>query len=136
MREYIPKKIRQSVVERANNSCEYCKLNQEFSFLPFQLEHIVSIKHGGGNEIENLALACAHCNAQKGTDLTTFLNDYEDIVPLYHPRKENWEKHFSTSKGLIIPVTRIGKATVKLLLLNNPERVAIRKILAEVGLYP
>lgn len=30
------------------------------------IEHIVPRNHGGTDELENLALACARCNAQKG----------------------------------------------------------------------
>lgn len=31
------------------------------------IEHIVPKNHGGDDALENLALACAKCNAQKGT---------------------------------------------------------------------
>jgi 5-methylcytosine-specific restriction endonuclease McrA len=30
------------------------------------IEHIVARTHGGGDELENLAIACAGCNAGKG----------------------------------------------------------------------
>ena len=33
------------------------------------LEHIVPRTHGGGDELENLGLACASCNHQKGRRL-------------------------------------------------------------------
>jgi len=135
-RTYILKRIKKQVIERAASKCEYCQLSENYSFLPFQIEHVISIKHGGGNEIENLALACVHCNSYKGTDLTTFLNNYEDIVPIFNPRKEDWNVHFETKVGEIIAKTRTAKATIKLLRLNEPERIAIRKVLSEVGLYP
>lgn len=67
MSRYISKEIRIKVAERASFRCEYCKVHEEDSFLPFQVEHIISLKHGGGNEITNLALACPHCNQNKGT---------------------------------------------------------------------
>jgi len=136
MRSYISKRTKEKVIERAIYKCEYCQLSEIYSFLPFQIEHIISIKHGGGNELENLALACSHCNSYKGSDLTTFLDNYEDIVVIYHPRKEDWSTHFENKNGEIISKTRTGQATIKLLRLNEPERVAIRKILSQVGLYP
>ncbi len=136
MRTYILKKTKAEVIARAGSKCEYCKFHQEHSFLPFQIEHVISLKHGGGSEIENLALACSHCNSYKGTDLTTFLDSYDDIVPIFNPRKEDWLVHFEAKDGLIIPKTRTGKATIKLLRLNEAERLAIRKVLADVGLYP
>ncbi len=57
---------------RAMDCCEYCQIHEDFMFLAFEIDHIISIKHGGGNEIANLAYACPHCNQHKGTDLTTF----------------------------------------------------------------
>ena len=30
------------------------------------LEHIVARHHGGGDDLENLAIACTRCNSQKG----------------------------------------------------------------------
>jgi 5-methylcytosine-specific restriction endonuclease McrA len=42
------------------------------------IEHIVPKHHGGTDEIENLALACARCNHAKGSRL--------DGLPLTDPR--------------------------------------------------
>ena len=136
MRIYISKHQKKQVIERANSTCEYCRLNQVYAYLPFQIEHIIAIKHGGGSELANLALACPHCNNHKGSDLTTFLDTYDNIVSLYNPRKELWSNHFETTEGMIHPLTDVGRATIKLLKLNEPERLAIRKILASAGLYP
>ena len=136
MSERIPKTLRKEVAKRADYQCEYCRMHESHSFLPFQIDHIVSQKHGGGNEFTNLAYACPHCNQHKGSDLTTFLDSYEDIEVLYNPRFHEWEEHFSINVGEIRPQTRIGKATVKLLRLNEPERLVVRKILMEKGLYP
>jgi len=136
MKRYISTSIRKEVAQRASYSCEYCRLHQDNSFLPFAIEHIVSVKHGGGDEIENLALACQHCNQHKGTDMVTFLGSYDDVVLLYHPRLQEWFEHFSAEKGLIIPKTRIGEATIKLLQMNDPERVIHRQLLQEDGFWP
>jgi len=114
MNRYIPKAIRNQVAKRAQNHCEYCSVHEDDSFLPFEIDHIISLKHGGGNEIENLAFACPHCNQKKGSDLTTFLKSYDDIVGLFNPRIHSWSKHFQVEEGEIIPQTRIAEATVKL----------------------
>lgn len=42
------------------------------------IEHIVPKHHGGTDELENLALACARCNGGKGVRL--------DTLPLSDPR--------------------------------------------------
>lgn len=52
------KKIRRKVKERAKSRCEYCRIHEGDSFLTFEVEHIISQKHGGGDELENLAYAC------------------------------------------------------------------------------
>ena len=136
MSRYISKTLKKEVAERASRRCEYCKVHEDDSFLPFEIDHIISLKHGGGNEEANLAFACPHCNQHKGTDLTTFLESYQDIVSLFNPRLHAWSAHFEAKDGEILPLTRIGEATVKLLRFNEPERLIIRKILMEVGTWP
>lgn len=136
MRQPIPEKNRRFVAQRANHRCEYCHVHQDDSFLGFEIDHIISLKHGGGNEIENLALACPHCNQHKGSDLTTILESYEDIIALFNPRKEEWTEHFDIQNGEILPKTRIGKATIKLLKLNQPDLLISRQILSQSGRYP
>jgi 5-methylcytosine-specific restriction endonuclease McrA len=136
MRRRIPNSLREKVAERAEFRCEYCRVHEDDSFLPFEIDHIISLKHGGGNEERNLAYACPHCNQHKGTDLTTFLESYQDIVPLFNPRIHKWSDHFDVEEGQILPKTKIAEATIKLLRFNDPERVVIRQILMEIGLYP
>lgn len=67
--------LRLKVIERADFRCEYCKIHQDDMFISFEIDHIIAQKHGGGNEIENLAYACPHCNQHKGTDMVTFIDD-------------------------------------------------------------
>jgi hypothetical protein len=136
MKRYVPEVMRQFVARRAENRCEYCRLPQRHSFLPFEIDHIASLKHGGGNEPENLAFACAHCNQYKGSDLTTFLDSYQDIVVLFNPRIHVWAEHFEVENAEILPKSKIGQATVKVLRFNDPERLIHRQVLAEDGLYP
>lgn len=105
---YITDKIRSEVALRAKYCCEYCLIYEEDMFLAFEVDHIIAKKHGGGNEIENLAFCCPHCNQHKGSDIATFLVDYEDIIPLFNPRKQKWSEHFSSSHGEIIALSKIG----------------------------
>jgi 5-methylcytosine-specific restriction endonuclease McrA len=48
----------QAVRERAGGRCEYCRLPQAGSNIPFEVDHIISRKHGGRSIASNLALAC------------------------------------------------------------------------------
>ena len=128
--------MRHLVATRANYKCEYCLIHEDDMFVSFEIDHIISLKHGGGNELQNLAYTCPHCNQHKGTDLTTFLNTYDDIVILFNPRKHNWTGHFEAINGEIVPLTRIGEATIKIFRFNQPDLLILRQILTEVGRYP
>jgi hypothetical protein len=74
----------------------------------------------------NLALACVTCNRAKGSDIATSTEDGA-VVELYHPRHHEWVEHFVVEGPLIIGRTVIGQATVRLLKLNGPMRLAERE---------
>jgi hypothetical protein len=133
MSRHISTSTRLFVAKRADFRCEYCRMHENDSFLPFEIDHIISVKHGGGNEPENLAYCCPHCNQNKGSDLTTFLKSYKDIVTIFNPREQIWTDNFTMEEGEILAKTRIGEATVKLLKLNDPERLILRRLLLDVG---
>jgi len=136
MSRYIPAELRRRVALRANFRCEYCRLPEVAAMVKFQVEHIISIKHGGKNTFENLAYACPICNSGKGTDLGTILDDDDIVVRFFNPRKHNWHDCFEIKEGLIWPKTSIGVATVKILDFNRLERVLERLELIDAGVYP
>jgi hypothetical protein len=53
MRKVITNEIRISIAIKAKYKCEYCLLPEKVSFYNFQIDHIISIKHGGTNDIAN-----------------------------------------------------------------------------------
>jgi len=61
--------LRRSVWQRAGGCCEYCRLPQQVTVLPHQIDHIVARKHGGQTTEENLCLACYRCNVHKGPNI-------------------------------------------------------------------
>jgi hypothetical protein len=136
MSRYIPEAVRRQVTKRSGNRCEYCRRPEADSFIKFQVDHIISLKHGGRNDIQNLALACPLCNNGKGTDLGTIIEDNGAIIRLFNPRTDNWFEHFDTTEGVIYPITDIGRATVKLLDLNHVNRILERLDLVSAGLFP
>ncbi len=120
--------IRQIVRERARNGCEYCHLPQfAASFFNFHIEHIVARQHGGGDELRNLALACPDCNAFKGPNLSSIDPESNKMVPLFNPRQHVWDEHFQLSGAMIIGQTPIGRATVRLLGMNEQGRLDMRQ---------
>ncbi len=54
----IPAHLRDQVVLRAGNRCEYCGLSQVGQEAAFHIDHVVPRVAGGRTESENLALAC------------------------------------------------------------------------------
>ena len=133
---YIPVALRQQVVERAQDRCEYCLYPQAASFLSFQIEHIVAEKHGGKTVLNNLALSCPYCNRYKGSDLGSLDPETGRLTPFYHPRKQTWTDHFGLEGAVIAPRTPEARVTVAILRLNDPDRVQERLRLIEIDLYP
>jgi len=109
MSVYISEKLREKIIKRAHNLCEYCLFHEEDAFNTFHIEHIIPLKHNGKTILSNLAYACPFCNNFKGTNIGTYLNDKQEFVPLYHPRQAIWSAHFFLSGFLIEPLTPIGE---------------------------
>lgn len=74
------------------------------------------------------ALACDRCNAYKGPNLTSIDPDTRTVVALFNPRGDAWSDHFAVRGGRIPGLTPKGRATVRLLNMNAPRRVEIRKL--------
>jgi hypothetical protein len=62
--------------------------------IPFHVEHIVPRKHGGGDDLQNLCLACPDCNFRKGSDLTSIDPETGAVTRLFDPRTQDWNQHF------------------------------------------
>jgi hypothetical protein len=133
MSNYISEKTRKEVAQRANHKCEYCKVHTDDMFLSFELDHIHPSKHGGTNEIENLAFACPHCNQHKRSDFATMIGS--EVVRLFNPRIDTWAEHFKVEEGEIEPKSKVGEASIKIFRFNEPDRVILRQLLTRVGRY-
>jgi HNH endonuclease len=125
-------KLRLLVRTRADHRCEYCGIPQEFSELRFHIEHIIPRQHGGIDDAENLALACPDCNLRKGPNLSGLDPDTGEIVRLFHPRRDLWAEHFVYKGVHIIGTTPTARATASLLAVNDPERLRIRRVTAQI----
>lgn len=115
------------VRERAGDRCEYCRLPQEaLPLARFHIEHIVARQHGGPDDLENLALACHHCNLHKGPNLTGIDPDTGGIVRLFHPRLDLWIEHFAWQGRSVVGLTPTGRATVRTLAMNDSDAIEAR----------
>ena len=101
--------LRELVRERAESCCEYCGLHQDHDrYYAFHLEHIVARQHGGSTHPANL----------------------------FHPRRDRWERHFRWKGPILTGRTAVGRATVAVLQINSRDRVELRKLLLDQGLFP
>lgn len=131
----ITESLRDFVADRANSCCEYCLLDSKYSFFSFHIEHIISLKHGGQTEPDNLALACSICNFNKGSDIATRLLPQPELIRFFNPRTDTWADHFKLEEsGLIVAKTSIGEATIKIFKFNHPDSLIERKELLQKGL--
>ena len=108
----IRPEIARAVRERAKGVCEYCLLAEVDSPFSFHVEHIIPKAHRGSDDIDNLALACPQCNQRKGTNLTGIDPDTGQLTPLFNPRTERWDDHFSLKQGRILPATAVARTTL------------------------
>ena len=117
---------RDVVRRRADNRCEYCLLPQAYSELTHHVEHVIAKQHGGSDDVDNLALPCHRCNLRKGPNLTGLDPLSGELVPLFHPRRDQWAEHFLFRGVRIKGVTPIGRATVYVLAMNDTRRLELR----------
>jgi len=119
--------LRTLVRNRAGNRCEYCGLHQDDEPLyRFHIEHILPRQHGGADDPNNLALACYHCNVDKGPNLAAIDPETGQMVRLCNPRQDRRAEHFSIAGAAIAGVTPIGRATVRLFKMNAMNRLELR----------
>ncbi len=132
----VSERLRRQVAERAYHVCEYCLIHEDDTFWGCQVDHIISRKHGGVSEAANLAWACASCNNSKGSDLGTLAGQRSVLTRIFHPRSDRWAECFQLHGVRINSADAIGEATVKLLQINDGNRLRERQVLAEAGRYP
>jgi len=131
---YIPVILRRQIKEAADNCCEYCCVPEAVAFASYHIDHIISEKQGGDTVFGNLALACRLCNLSKGSSIAAWHEYKEALIRLYNPRRDAWHQHFQfRPSGLIVARTEIGLGTIKVLNLNDLNRVSARGVLIESG---
>jgi hypothetical protein len=127
---------KEEVRRRAVGRCEYCHLPEAHALTPFQIEHVVAKQHRGRDVLGNLAYACLRCNLHKGPNLTGIDPVSKKITRLFNPRRHKWARHFRRDGAYLVGRTAVGRTTVDVLAMNDPERVALRQELLEQGLLP
>jgi hypothetical protein len=129
---------RREVRERARGCCEYCRSQVRFAMASFVVDHIVPRSAGGATHADNLAYACASCNAHKYNKTRAVDPASGEVVALYHPRRDRFREHFTWSDDFttLLGITPRGRATVEALHMNHDGLVNLRRLLHEAGLHP
>jgi hypothetical protein len=133
---YIPQRLRFLVIVRARESCEYCLVHADYATFVHEIDHVIAEQHGGETAASNLAYACAQCNRFKGSNIASVDPHTGEIVSLFNPRTHAWLEHFRLDGPRIIPLTAYGRATERLLQLNQIDRLLLRKELLGIGRFP
>ncbi len=113
--------IRKLVRQRAGGRCEYCHADERWQFIRFTIDHVQPQAAGGGDEPENLALACRNCNERRSNRCESADPRTGQTVAVFSPREHVWADHFAwdVDRLRIVGLTPTGRATVVLLDLND-----------------
>ena len=126
---YIQADLRRLVIARAEGLCEYCLLHEDDMLFSGEVDHIISEKHGGLTQEDNLAYTCFSCNRNKGSDIGSLTPTTRVLVPFFSPRQDPWHQHFQLDEPsgmVIVPLTKVGEATARIFGFNEPSRLMER----------
>jgi hypothetical protein len=136
MAERVSSELRRLVAERADYLCEFCLIAEEDTYFGCEVDHIISVKHDGATEAENLAYACVFCNRHKGSDIASLSQQTGSLVRFYNPRIDRWADHFMLDGVYIRTMSEIGEVTARILRFNDSEQILEREALNAMGRYP
>jgi len=131
----VTRALQAAVRAAAGGRCEYCRIPEACDPLPFQVDHVIAEQHGGPTEADNLAWSCLHCNKHKGPNIAGIDPDTGRMAALFHPRRQRWERHFAWDGPTLVGRTRSGRATIRVLAVNDPDFVAFRAELMDEGAF-
>lgn len=133
---YIPANLRQQVIARAGNRCEYCRLSQLGQIATFHIDHVIPVAAGGPTEVDNLALACVSCSLHKAARQHYLDPQTGSMIAAFNPRQDRWSDHFLWSGVILQGKTATGRATIDALQMNRPLALAIREEEQRIGRHP
>jgi hypothetical protein len=133
----IPNAMRQRVIQRAGERCEYCRTLQAI-VVEMEIDHIIPLSANGATTLDNLCLACVSCNAAK-LDFQSAIDPATGLdVALFNPRLQQWAEHFTWSEDgiYLLGLTPAGRATVERLRVNRERIIHARIIWVKAGWHP
>jgi len=130
------KSLERFVKNRAQFRCEYCLFPENWSDLPFAIDHIVARQHRGRTRVENLAFSCGTCNRHKGPNIAGIDPVSKQLTRLFNPRIDQWQDHFEYRGAVIKGRTAIGRTSVVVFDMNRLSSRLARQSLLQIGSLP
>jgi hypothetical protein len=128
---------RRAVIQRAGDCCEYCRLTEIDELAPFHVDHIIPLKHGGTDDLDNFCLACYMCNLFKGSNMAAGDPFTGAATFLFNPRSQIWDDHFEINQDATLTgKTPEGRATINVMRMNDEAQVQYRRFAVSAGDYP
>lgn len=126
------------IANRANYRYEYCRAPESVFNFHFEVEHIIPVSLDGSDDEPNLALSCQSCNVFKSDCIAVFDEVTQSQIPLFNPRQDDWDEHFSVNieTAEIVGVTPIGRVTVIQLRMNSAAQIRARLQWIRLELFP
>ena len=78
----------------------------------------------------------AWCNSHKGPNIAGIDPKRKRLTKLFNPRRHKWTRHFRWDGPYLVGRTAVGRVTVAVLAMNDPEAVEVRAALVEEGTFP
>ena len=103
-----------------------------------QAMHVEHIDPNGGDDPENVCLACPTCNLSQSTATSALDPITGTTVPLFHPRRQHWQEHFRWIENTcrVQGLTPTGRATVERLRMNQERLVVARALWVKAHCHP
>jgi hypothetical protein len=127
--------LAQTVRRRAGGRCEFCRLPEEATSIPFEIDHVIPRVHGGPTVSANLCLACYPCNRFKGANLSGVDPETGRVTVIFRPRSHRWGEHFRWEGPVLVGRTAIGRTTIEVLRINSTEAIEQREGLIDEGRF-
>ncbi len=132
----IPASLRRIVTGTAQGRCAYRRNPEKLMGAPFEIDHIIPRSGGGKTSADNLCLSCPTCNRHKANRSRVLDPVSRRLVPLFHPKRDQWSEHFSWGNDFtqIVGLTPTGRATVEALQFNRPAMITLREYWRATGI--
>ena len=131
----IPQWLRDLILARDGEQCQYCRMMQLGQGARFHIDHIWPQSRGGLTETDNLAVQCINCSLRKSTKVAGVDPVGGVATALFHPLRQRWDDHFVLrADGRCVGLDAVGRVSVEALGMNDPIPLKARALQIRFGL--